>query len=316
VLVSEGRVVLANELAESLLGVDPRDVGRPFQDVELSYRPVELRSSIEDARARRQPLRIRDVAWDRPNRDPLVVDIQVVPVEVGGHFLGVALFFTDLTRYQHLRRELEHANGMVATAYEELQSTNEELETTNEELQSTVEELETTNEELQSTNEELETMNEELQSMNDEMQAGNLSLRTQSGEIEQLNDLLQGVLAGQRGTVAVVDTDVRVVLWNARSEEMWGARSDEVLGQHLFNLDIGLPLEQVRPMIRELLSDDSGLRREGEPVDLDAHDRRGRPLRVRVSGSTLLDRRQRVSGVILVSDELPGRADGGAPAGG
>src|SRR4051812_43361784 len=34
-----GLLALANERADALFGVGPRDVGRPFQDLELSYRP-------------------------------------------------------------------------------------------------------------------------------------------------------------------------------------------------------------------------------------------------------------------------------------
>ena len=35
--------------ARALFGLGPRDIGRPLQDLELSYRPVELRSRIDDA---------------------------------------------------------------------------------------------------------------------------------------------------------------------------------------------------------------------------------------------------------------------------
>jgi hypothetical protein len=38
---------VANAAAEALFNLRPRDLGRPFQDLEVSYRPVELRSRIE-----------------------------------------------------------------------------------------------------------------------------------------------------------------------------------------------------------------------------------------------------------------------------
>ena len=44
-----GNLAMANHRAEALFGVGPRDVGRPFQDLELSYRPLELRSHIRQA---------------------------------------------------------------------------------------------------------------------------------------------------------------------------------------------------------------------------------------------------------------------------
>ena len=155
-----------------------------------------------------------------------------------------------MTAARRLQDELEHANRQLEAAYEELQSTNEELETTNEELQSTVEELETTNEELQSTNEELETMNEELQSTNDELQTINDQLRVSTAELDEANAFLEAILTSLRAGVAVVDRDLRVRSWNRRAEDLWGLRADEAIGQHFLNLDIGLPFERLRPLMR------------------------------------------------------------------
>ena len=45
----KGRLVLANEKARQLFQLAPTDLGRLFQDLEISYRPVELRSHIEAA---------------------------------------------------------------------------------------------------------------------------------------------------------------------------------------------------------------------------------------------------------------------------
>src|SRR5262249_50690631 len=152
--------------------------GRPFHDLEVSYRPAELRSHLATMRESRTSVWLRDVEWHRSANERLYLDIQLVPlVDARARLLGTAIIFNDVSRFRQLQDELESTNRQLETAYEELQSTNEELETTNEELQSTVEELETTNEELQSTNEELETMNEELQSMNDELQTTNEQLR-------------------------------------------------------------------------------------------------------------------------------------------
>ena len=166
---------------------------------------------------------------------------------------GRRVIFNDVTAYRRLQNELEYANRQLETAYEELQSTNEELETTNEELQSTVEELETTNEELQSTNEELETMNEELQSMNDELQTSNEELRERTDEVGAAQRV-HGVGPRQpAGGVVVVDAELRVQVWNRQAEDLWGLRRDEAVGQHLLDLDIGLPVERLRPLVRAVL---------------------------------------------------------------
>ena len=123
---------------------------------------------------------------------------------------------------------MQTSHKELEVAYEELQSTNEELETMNEELQSTIEELETTNEELQSTNEELETMNEELQATNEEIETVNEELRVRGEERDRLNVFLESILGSLRSGVIVVDPDLMVQVWNARSEDLWGLRPDEV----------------------------------------------------------------------------------------
>jgi two-component system CheB/CheR fusion protein len=158
-----GCLTIFNERARSIFNIVPGDLGRPIQDLEMSYRPVELRSLIEQATRERRPVAVKDVEWQTLGRDTRFFDVSVVPLFDGGaRPIGVTVSFSDVSRIQELQTQLNRSRQDLETAYEELQSTNEELETTNEELQSTVEELETTNEELQSTNEELETMNEEL----------------------------------------------------------------------------------------------------------------------------------------------------------
>ena len=297
----DGKLALVNQRAEAVFSVTQRDIGRPFQDLELSYRPLELRSYIAQASAERHSVWVRDVELARPGGEILHFDVQVVPLQsVGGTDLGVSIFFTDVTRYRQLQDELEYANRQLETAYEELQSTNEELETTNEELQSTVEELETTNEELQSTNEELETMNEELQSMNDELQSSNDELRERTTEVSELNRFMESILSSLRAAVVVTDRDLKLLVWNERAADLWGLRSEEVVGQHLLNLDIGLPVEQLRPIVRRVLSD--GAVQPDEDVHIDGINRRGRPITVRVTASPLRDGDGDVSGVILALD--------------
>jgi two-component system CheB/CheR fusion protein len=216
--------------------------------------------------------------------------------------------FADVTRSRRYKEELEHANQGLEDAYAELQSTNEELETTNEELQSTVEELETTNEELQSTNEELETMNEEMQSTNEELQTINDELGQRTTELNQLNAFLESIWAGLGGAVAVLDSDLRVLVWNRGSEDLWGARQEEVHGQHFLNLDIGLPVDQIRPALRAALSGQDGTR----STVVQATNRRGKRVACRVTCSPLVDSDRSVRGAIVVMVEEPGQA---APAG-
>jgi len=197
-------------------------------------------------------------------------------------------------------------NRELESAYEELQSTNEELETTNEELQSTVEELETTNEELQSTNEELETMNEELQSTNDELQSINDQLRESTAQLDDSNAFLQTVLTSLRAGVAVVNRELQVLVWTGPAENLWGLRRDEAIGQHFLNLDIGLPVDRLRPVLREVFVDGGGV----HELRMPAVNRRGRNVVVRVTCTALNPNGAAVpSGAILVMEPEDSYAD-------
>jgi two-component system CheB/CheR fusion protein len=297
VVTASGVVATTNRKANELFGLTARDVGRPFSELDVSYRPVELRKHIEQAQTERSTIRVSDIEYNRGAGDILFLDVQVNPlVDPDAGLLGAALIFHDVTAARQLRGELEHANRELETAYEELQSTNEELETTNEELQSTIEELETTNEELQSTNEELETMNEELHSTNDELQTINDQLHQSTTELDEVNVFLDAVLGGLRAGIAVIDRDLRIRVWNREAEDLWGLRSAEAVGQHLLNLDIGLPVDQLRPLVRQALGGDQ----ETEDVQLDAVNRRGRPITVRVACSPLASVGEPTGAVIVM----------------
>ena len=294
----EGTAVVVNERARGLFGIPRSEVGRPLQDLKISYRPVELRAAIDKVYAERNPVMLRDIEWS-VGGDLRWFDVHVIPlVDQLGTTLGASVGFVDITTPKRLQGDLEHANQELETAYEGLQSTNEELETTNEELQSTVEELETTNEELQSTNEELETMNEELQSTNEELQAMNDELRVRGEELNQVNGFLESILTSLRGAVIVVDVDSRVLVWNQGAEELWGLREAEVHGKHVLGLDIGLPVERLKQPIRECLVGNA----EHIELSLDAVNRRGRAVNCDVHVAPLITRAREIVGAIIVMD--------------
>jgi two-component system CheB/CheR fusion protein len=286
VVDDENRIVGINQAARAMFSLRHRDVGRHLQDLEISYRPLELRSLIDDVRSERHTVTQRDVRWQRGAEDARTLDVEISPLAVPGEqFAGVIVTFIDSTEHRALEDDLERARRELETAYEELQSTVEELETTNEELQSTNEELETTNEELQSTNEELETMNEELQSTNEELETMNDELRDRTDETLQANSFLGSVLSGIQQGVVVVDREMRIVAWSRRATDLWGLRDDEVEGEHILNHDIGLPVQRLRDPIRHVLAGSD------EPdVEVDGHDRRGKPVRVRISFAPLQNR--------------------------
>jgi two-component system CheB/CheR fusion protein len=299
VVDAQEKMSLINHRAGTLLGLSDRDLGRPFQDLEVSFRPAELRSQLATVRDSRTAVWLRDVEWHRSANERLVLDIQLVPLgDARGRLLGTAIIFNDVSRFRQLQDELETTNRQLETAYEELQSTNEELETTNEELQSTVEELETTNEELQSTNEELETMNEELQSMNDELQATNEELRERTTEISSLNRFMESILGSLGAAVIVVNREMIVQVWNRQAEDLWGLREDETVGEHVLNLDSGLPTETVKPLIRAVVFEGS----EAADQVVDAVNRRGREVRLRITVTPLRSDGDEPSGALLLME--------------
>jgi two-component system, chemotaxis family, CheB/CheR fusion protein len=277
-----GRVASINYAARAMFAMKTTDVGKPLQDLEISYRPVELRSLIEQVQNERRPVGAREVTWAPPGGQQRQLDVQLAPLsDAAGRYAGVSISFSDISRYHALAAELEGARRDLETAYEELQSTIEELETTNEELQSTNEELETMNEELSSTNEELEAMNDEL--------------RERTDEAIHANSFLSSILSSVEQAVIVIDTQMHILKWSRAATELWGLREDEVDGMHLLNLDIGVPVADLREPIRTVLAGN-----EQPPVVLDGHNRRGRPVRCEVTFAPLRSYVEDLQGVIIV----------------
>jgi two-component system CheB/CheR fusion protein len=299
-------LLFASAGARRMLEVGESDVGRPFQDLSVSYRPIELRSQIDEVRRQVRPIRIEHQQYHRPPAEPIRLTIDVAPlISHDGRQFAVLLMFTETTRTFGLQQELEAAQESLETTIEELQSANEELETTNEELQSTNEELETTNEELQSTNEELETTNEELRSTNEELESTNEELRRHSDELAAYRQYVDAILRGFECGVVVVDADLKVRSWNRWSENAWGLREDEAIDLPFGALDIGLPVQRLEPLLRDALAEG----RSNEVV-VDVLDRRGRPMncRVRISPMTYEDRTTR-GAVLLIEDRAAAPAD-------
>jgi two-component system, chemotaxis family, CheB/CheR fusion protein len=300
VLDGAGALVAANTRARQQFGLSMRDIGRALRDLDVSYRPAELRGALDRAVAERREVALKDIQWFISG-EARYYDITVSPLfDERRAIIGCRIGFEDVTRYRLLQTELHASKQQLDSAYEELQSTNEELETTNEELQSTVEELETTNEELQSTNEELETMNEELQSTNEELQTMNDEMRSRSTDVDTANVFLESVFTSLRSAVVVLDREYRVTIWNPGARELWGVSSDETIGANFLALDIGLPVERLRQPIRDVLS---GTSPQSE-LTLAATSRRGKSIQCKVTltplhASGVVD----TSGVIVVMQD-------------
>jgi two-component system CheB/CheR fusion protein len=296
-----GAVALANTPARHLLGVGEADIGRPFQDLPISYRPMELRGPIEEVFRSRRGIRLEDQEYRLTQSDVMRLTIDARPLSrPDGSIYAVLLSFIDNTRMHALQLELEAAQENLENTIEELQSANEELETTNEELQSTNEELETTNEELQSTNEELETLNEEARSSNEEMESVNEELRIQAEQASNYRSYLESVLRSMNGGIIVVDHKHAIQSWNRWSENAWGLRAEEVAGTSFEALDIGLPIHLLRDAMAMV---QTGREEQVEKI-VEGIDRRGRRILCNIVISGLLDEQNEGHGLVLLFQDI------------
>lgn len=125
----------------------------------------------------------------------------------------------------------------------------------------------------------------------------NEELRLRTGELNRATVLVESMLASLGFGVAVVDRDLRVQMWNDRAKELWGVDIDQVRGQHLLNLDIGLPVGELRDALRASVAGS-----KSEEQRLEARDRRGRDVACRVRTAPLADVSGAVAGAIVMME--------------
>ena len=125
---NKGKLVLADAVARRLFGLIPADIGRPFQDLEVSFRSAELRGPIEEAVKSRKTIRIEEQIWRGRPDDTMLLTIEIVPLfdQNGGHD-GTAIHFHDVTIVADLRRRLQEANEKLETTVEELRARGDAL---------------------------------------------------------------------------------------------------------------------------------------------------------------------------------------------
>jgi two-component system CheB/CheR fusion protein len=292
VLDAEGQVAAVNDMAQTLFGLGAKDLEQPFQNLELSYRPVELRSPIQKSLTDRQPVDLKEVPYSPREGITQYLDIAVLPLfGKAGQTLGVSIAFVDESSSHQLALEVERARQEQETANEKLQSANEELQTTNEELQSTVEEL-------QSTNEEMETMNEELRSTNEELRGANDQLRTRTDDLDRATAFTQALLGNVSVAIVAVDPDLKIVLWNKAAKNLWGLDPEEVKGKFLGDLGTGLPAEKLVGPLKAAVGG-AGSRK----AVVNAVDRRGRSFRCRITITPSAGAKREPLGAVLVMEE-------------
>jgi len=128
----------------------------------------------------------------------------------------------------------------------------------------------------------------------------NEELRQRTEEMNHLNAFLESVLTGMRAAAVVVNQNLNVLVWNRRAEDLWGLRTDEVQGRSLLNLDIGLPVDQLRDVIRPTLSGDT----DHQEIVVDAVNRRGKAIKCRITCTPLVSASKHREGAILLMEEV------------
>jgi two-component system CheB/CheR fusion protein len=294
-----GLLVMVNESARTMFNISKVDLNRPFYELEISYRPLELRSLIETVYKEGRIINLANVERYITDTEKQYFDVQITPLQNNEmNVLGVKVSFDNVSRYVELETALYNSRQELETTNEELQSTNEELETTNEELQSTNEELETTNEELQSTNQELETMNEELQSANEELQTINYELSERTLELNRTNVFITSIFKTLQTGMIVIDRNFNILIWNHLAQDLWGLREEEVMNKSLFSLDIGLPVEDLRSPILELISGKINF----QEMIIETTNRRGKKMKCYIAITTLME--NQIDGVVLFMSDI------------
>ncbi|MFM6026737.1 MAG: CheR family methyltransferase [Dolichospermum sp.] len=271
VINNQGILIMINNQARNLFKLTLQDINRPFQDLELSYRPLELRSLIDQVYNESRPITLTNIERYQSNSEIQYLDVRIIPLQDSDqNILGVTVTFNDVTRYIKLQSALQRSR--------------QELETTNEELQSTNEKLETINEELQSTNQEMESINEELQSTNNELRAINHELSDRTYELDKTNTFMSAILSCLQMGMVVIDINFNILIWNHAVEDMWGLRQEEVINKSWFSLDIGLPVEQLRTPIRDILSN----KKKFQEILINGINRRGKQIQCYIAFSPLI----------------------------
>ena len=144
----------------------------------------------------------------------------------------------------------------------------------------------------------METMNEELQSANEELQTINHELSDRTCELDQTNIFLTSILGSLQMGMVVLDSSFNILIWNQTVEDMWGLRTDEVMNKSWFSLDIGLPVEQLRNPIRDIMS----CKKKFQEIIINATNRRGKKIQCYLACSPLMN--GTVEGVIIMMTDI------------
>ena len=117
VLDLQGNLAAANAPARLRFLLSKRDIGRPVQDLEVSFRPAELRDPLERIFREGREIVLRDIQLINSGGDVRFVEIVLTPLrEEDRSLIGACIRFHDVTEYKALQNELLHSKQKLETA--------------------------------------------------------------------------------------------------------------------------------------------------------------------------------------------------------
>jgi two-component system CheB/CheR fusion protein len=246
VVDGSGKVVLANRAARTRFSITPATVGRSVSELDLPLRPTDLGALLDKALQERRPVAAHAVEGTLPSGDKSFSDVEVTPISSEtGSVLGALIAFVDVTRTQRLEIELRRSNLELDAFQRALRATEVEAARTFEELAVVKEEQERLGSTLLATKEDLAATSEELEATSEELEALNEELYRRGGEAHHANALMHEVLGRLPMGVAVLDRDLRVLVWNAKMGAIWNKEASDIERRSLHELDVAWPGGQI-----------------------------------------------------------------------
>jgi two-component system CheB/CheR fusion protein len=151
-----GYLLMANEQAYIMFGLENGDLGKRLQNLEMGQlvnvftvmRQLDRDWGKSTNEGNHQSLNLKNIKWVH-ELGTTYLDIHIKPIsDSGGRLLGANLIFIDVTQYTHLVDEFESLSANLARVTQELHYTLAQLSTTNAELESTQKELECLHQEI------------------------------------------------------------------------------------------------------------------------------------------------------------------------
>ncbi len=109
VLGASGTLMALNAPARKRFRLSVEDIGRRFDELEVSYRPVQLRDAVDEAVREQRTMTIKS-AHSLKDSEERYFDVTIAPLcDDDGTALGVRISFNDVSAHRLLELELQHA---------------------------------------------------------------------------------------------------------------------------------------------------------------------------------------------------------------